>query len=55
MQRNNIEMFFFILVIVFVFFSGQLDPKINLTITAILLGVIFIYRARSNPKSPKKK
>lgn len=50
MQRNNFEMFLFLLVVVFIFFSGKLDPTINLTITGILLVVIFIYRARFKKK-----
>ncbi|WP_427846192.1 TRADD-N-associated membrane domain-containing protein [Desulfitobacterium metallireducens] len=43
-------MFLFILVIVFIFFSGQLEPAITMTITGILLGIIFIYRARSKKR-----
>ena len=46
MKNKNLEMIAFGIIMVFVFFSNRLDPKISLTITLIMLVGIFAYRAK---------
>lgn len=50
MQNKNLEMLLFLIIMVFIFFSNRLDPKVTLAITGLLLVGIFIYRAKSKKK-----
>jgi LPXTG-motif cell wall-anchored protein len=45
-QNKNLEMLIFAIIMVFIFFSNRLDPKISLAITGILLVGIFLFRLK---------
>lgn len=46
-SNKNFEMIIFGIIMVFIFFSNRLDPKITLTITGILITWIVFYRRKS--------
>jgi hypothetical protein len=50
MENKKLEMILFGIIMVFIFFSNQLDPKITLSITGVLLVWIVVYRAKSKKK-----
>ncbi|SHN84468.1 hypothetical protein [Desulfitobacterium chlororespirans] len=54
MKNSKTDLIIFAIAMIFIFFSGRLEPNIRLIITGVLIVVILINRGLSSKKGNEK-